>query len=183
MKCYLVRHGQDDDSVRGGWSNHGLTSIGVEQVENLAKEINKKGLSIGQIYSSDLERAKESALIISSSLNISITYLPEFREVNNGDLAGMKNDVANEKYPGLFWSSLEYSECYPNGESPEMFYNRIHKAWSKLKAVVSEDTSDVLLVTHGGVIEVIMCIENGIEFTNKKKHFSMPSAKMITIEL
>lgn len=183
MKCYLVRHGQDDDSVRGGWSNHGLTSIGVEQVKNLAKEISEKGLSIGKIYSSDLERAKESALIISNSLNIPITYLPEFREVNNGDLAGIKNDIANEKYPGLFWLSLEYSECYPNGESPEMFYDRIRKAWIQLKNIVLEDMADVLLVTHGGVMEVILCIENGIEFTNKKKHFSTPSATLIPVEI
>ncbi|MCI8346918.1 MAG: hypothetical protein HFJ12_03095 [Bacilli bacterium] len=32
--------------------------------------------------------------------------------MNNGDLAGMKNDLAEEKYP--------------NGESPVEFYNRIY---------------------------------------------------------
>ena len=27
MICYLVRHGKDDDSVRGGWSDYSLTKV------------------------------------------------------------------------------------------------------------------------------------------------------------
>lgn len=31
MICYLVRHGQDDETVRGGWSDHPLTEAGIHQ--------------------------------------------------------------------------------------------------------------------------------------------------------
>ena len=39
MKVYLVRHGADDDSIRGGWSNHPLTDEGLKQSEELAKKL------------------------------------------------------------------------------------------------------------------------------------------------
>lgn len=184
MVCYLVRHGQDDDSIRGGWSNSGLIAIGVEQVNKLANEILQKNIVVDCIYSSDLQRAKETAEILEKSLHAPIIYDSAFREANNGDLAGMKHEIANEKYPGVYWSALDYSECYPNGESPELFYNRVNAAWINLKLEIQEKSLDnVMLVTHGGVIEVILCIENGIEFSNKEKHFSTPAATLLPIEM
>lgn len=180
MICYLIRHGKDDDTVRGGWSNAGLTSVGIQQVNKLAKEMLKKNIDIDCIYSSDLQRAKETSEIIAEYFNVPIIYKPEFRETNNGDLAGMKNETANEKYPGLYWSTLDYSECYPNGESPEIFYNRIKNGWMKFRnEILVQSSKDVVLVTHGGVMEVILCIENGIEYSNKTKHFATLNAKLI----
>ena len=184
MIFYLVRHGKDDDTVRGGWSNHGLSSFGVEQVHELAEEIVAAELKIDCIYSSDIQRAKETAAILSNRTGYQIEFLPGFREVNNGDLAGMKNDLADKKYPGLYWSALAYDECYPNGESPEMFYHRVKSAWSEFKNCrLQKPSKDALLVTHGGVIEVILCIENNIEFSNEKKHFSTPGAELIEVEV
>ena len=63
-----------------------------------------------------------------------------------------------------------------------MFYQRIKTTWSALKIKVAEQSvKDVLVVTHGGVIEAILCMENGIAFSNKEKHFSVPYAKLIPI--
>lgn len=39
MKCYLVRHGKDDDSVRGSWSVAPLTEQGIEQIKVLANNL------------------------------------------------------------------------------------------------------------------------------------------------
>ena len=35
MICYLVRHGKDDDTVRGGWSQQPLTDEGKVQAAEL----------------------------------------------------------------------------------------------------------------------------------------------------
>lgn len=183
MLCYLVRHGKDDDTIRGGWSNHGLTTSGIVQVHELAKELIAQNMKISCIYSSDLERAKETANILGDYLKCPIMLTSEFREVNNGDLAGMKNELADDKYPGLYWAALGYEECYPNGESPKMFFERIKTAWLEFKSKVAQSSEDVLLVTHGGVMEVILCIENGIGFSNKVRHFSTPNAKAIAIKI
>ena len=42
MFCHLIRHGKDDDTVRGGWSNIGLTEYGVEQVHKLGEDLKEK---------------------------------------------------------------------------------------------------------------------------------------------
>ena len=70
MKIYIARHGQDDDSVRGGWSDCSLTDLGVKQSVDLADEILSKSdeYNIGMIVSSDIIRAKQTALIISERL-------------------------------------------------------------------------------------------------------------------
>lgn len=182
MTCYLVRHGKDDDSVRGGWSSAPLTNDGIMQVKQLAQNfLSKDRLNVGRIYSSDLRRAMQTASILSEALSIPVTKKPEFREVNNGILAGMDNRIAAECYPGLYWSTLEWDQPYPSGESPCQFYNRISNAWRKLKIEFQDTNHDFILVTHGGVINIILCIENGIPFSNKKTPFPIRNAEMIAV--
>lgn len=184
MTVYLVRHGKDDETIRGGWSDHGLMYAGVEQVNKLAAKMIAENMTIDHIYSSDLQRTKETSEILSKYLKCSIEYNADLREVNNGDLAGMKHESANEKYPGLYWSSLGYDERYPNGESPKMFYNRVNTAWLELKSkILKQPLKNSVIVTHQGVIEVILCIENGIVYSNKTKHFSVPYAQLMPVEV
>ncbi len=185
MICYLIRHGKDDDSVRGGWSGTPLTDTGTEQINQLADFISdrQKKLNIVRIFSSDLLRARQSAEIIAVRNGLDVTYLPSFREVNNGELAGMKNSDALKKYPNLFWKKLEWEEKYPNGESPRDFYERIEKAWGQFRLAVKKSNGNVALVTHAGVIEVILSLVNGVEFTNKTKRFSTPNAVLIPVEI
>ena len=182
MFCHLIRHGKDDDTVRGGWSSIGLTEYGVEQVHKLGAQLQEMELGVDLIYASDLQRAKETAEIIAEYLGASIEYRPEFRETNNGNLAGMKNEEAAEKYPGMYWSTLEYDQCYPNGESPETFYKRVEEGWEKFKEEVkATGAKNVVLVTHGGVIEAILCKEKYIKYSNKTKNFAIGAGKMISI--
>ena len=61
MICYLVRHGKDDDTVRGGWSQQPLTDEGKAQADELASFVQISGLEIKHIYSSDLLRAMQTA--------------------------------------------------------------------------------------------------------------------------
>lgn len=184
MNCYLVRHGKDDDSVRGGWSAEPLTEQGIEQVKALADNLSSDSqMNIVQIFSSDLLRAKQTAEIISQKIEAPVEYLPQFREVNNGVLAGMKNSEALIEFPGLFWKTLEWDECYPEGESPHIFYDRIRNAWSAFVNSIQSIDGDVLLVTHGGVINVILHIINSLEYSNKTKPFPVKNAELITIRL
>lgn len=184
MIVYLVRHGKDDSTVRGGWTSHGLTQEGVAQVHTLAEELRRNPRNIRRIYSSDLPRAAQTADILATVLDLPIRLLPGFREVNNGDLAGMDNGLAMQRYPDLFWSSLGFTESYPNGESPERFYRRVQEAWRTFKEdALRHPSEDIILVTHGGVIEAILCMENGIEYTNMQRHFAAPNATLIPIEI
>lgn len=184
MICYLVRHGADDDTVRGGWSASPLTELGISQVEQLSARLTADArFCAAHIYTSDLPRAKQTAEILAVALNLPVTELPLFRETNNGELAGMDNDLANQKYPGLYWSALAWDEHYPGGESPRDFFDRIERAWLAFKAQLQEGGENVMLVTHAGVINAIACIENNTAYTNKHLSYPTKNAEMVAIQI
>lgn len=181
MICYLIRHGQDNETVRGGWSQEPLTPNGIEQVKKLAEYCEKENLKIQHIYSSDLQRAKQTADAIADALNLPIIQLPQFREVNNGCLAGMENTIALERYPGLFWNQLGWEQCYPDGESPKQFYERIQAAWETFSEEIAFQNENVVLVTHGGVIHVIRTLLENRPYTNQEKHKKVDYAEIIVL--
>ena len=176
---YLMRHGADPTDRYGGWSTYGLTEKGREQVHKAKGFLCNKGIS--RVYSSDLARARETAEIVAKELALEITYLPQFRETNNGLLAGMLKTEAAEKYPGMYWNALAWTESWPEGESPEQFFQRIQTAWQEFKRRVGED--NVLLVSHGGVMNIILCLENGIPYTNKETRFPVKDAEIVQVKI
>lgn len=180
MRIYVVRHGQDDDSVRGGWSDCGLTELGIEQANTLAKnlKLHQAEYNIGLIISSDLKRAAQTAEIVAASLDLAIETSEKFREVNNGNLAGMKNEIANKLYPNIYWKNLDWEQQYPNGESPKEFYERISKSWTNLIEKYKSYNKNILLVTHGGVINIIKTIIENKPYSNKNKYQGIDSCKI-----
>ena len=182
MTCYLARHGKDDDTVRGGWSKTPLTEEGIRQAESLASFIHNNKLDIKHIYSSDLPRAMQTAEAIGNQLQLPVIPMQEFREVNNGILAGMNNDLAAETFPGLYWNTLDWEQRYPEGESPREFYERVCEAWNRFQSSALEHTENVLLVTHGGVIQVILSIVNGEEYSNRKTLRKIRNAELIVLD-
>ncbi len=180
MKVYLVRHGADDNSKRGGWSNHPLAEEGQQQSQELAQRLIESNCDAEIIISSDLLRAKQTAEALAVRINLEIEYNPDFREVNNGDLAGMDNDLASELYPNLYWRKLEWNQQYPNGESPKEFYERVKNAWEKL---LSNKHKSIILVTHGGVINVIMHLVNGVVYSSKSNVYKVGTADYVKISI
>jgi probable phosphoglycerate mutase len=179
-----MRHGKDDDSIRGGWNHSPLTEQGILEIEKIASELTANpNFRIARIFSSDLLRARQTAEIIASKFCVEIECLPQFREVNNGILEGMKNDIAQVRFPGLYWNTLGWDERYPNGESPHQFFDRVSKAWNDFKKQAQQLDGNVLLVTHGGVINVIYHIENGLPYSNTKKSLSIKNGELLLLKL
>ncbi len=173
MKLIFVRHGKDNDRYRGGWSSLDLIPEGVEQAKQLAKHLrdNNHTYQIKHIVSSDLTRTLTTANIISCELGLPIQKEFQIREINNGDLAGMLNDTALKQYSGIFFSSLEMDEAYPNGESPNDFYLRIKKWFSDFSSNYRDVKGNILVVTHGGVINVVYHLVKDIKWNNKGRVF------------
>lgn len=51
----------------------------------------------------------------------------------------LKTDAV-EKYPGIYWNALDWTEPWPEGESPEQFFQRIQNAWYEFKTQVGDET-------------------------------------------
>lgn len=180
MKIIFIRHGKDDDRYRGGWSNLDLIPEGVVQAKKLAKHLkeNESNYNISHIIASDLPRTMTTANFISSELVLPIIKDPNIREINNGDLSGMLNDEALSRYPGLFFDTLKMDEPYPNGESPNDFYFRIKNWFDNFIFNYKNMDSNVLVVTHGGVINIIYHIVKNIEWSNKSKPFKVSNCSI-----
>ncbi len=163
-EIHLIRHGEDEQDKIGGWSNNRLTSKGIEEVNDLINVIDNH---YDLFVSSSLERAKETAEILNSKLKSNIIYDNCFKEINNGDLANLTKKDFMKQYPGLYFSSLGIDDHYPNGESPREFYIRIRDAF--LKLLEENQGKKILLVTHGGVITIILAMINGYEYSTKLK--------------
>jgi len=160
----LVRHGQAENNLYGligGWSNVQLTELGIKQAEAVADRLREELKGTYKMYSSDLKRAKQTAEIISRKLEVTPTYVMEFREYNRGIVNGMDRKEA-EKYrqevtdPVLDWRP------YPESESWREFYHRVASFMDKL----SEKEEQVLLVSHGGTIQNIIRWWLGIPLTD-----------------
>ena len=178
----LMRHGQDDPDWLGGWSDAGLTEEGRRQAEEAAEKLRRDFPGIRRIYASDLPRAWETAEIAAREFGLPVVPVPGFRETNNGRLAGMQKAEAREKYPGIFFAALDFDEPYPGGESPRAFRDRIEAAWAEFRRDTEELRGDTLLVTHAGVINVILCHESGIPFTNREMTWPTPHAGIVAVE-
>ena len=72
MNIYFVRHGEDDEKYRGGWSELPLVQLGIDKANKLGKYLNKhcNEYNIEKIISSDLTRTKMTAEIINTYLNL-----------------------------------------------------------------------------------------------------------------
>ena len=185
MKIIFVRHGKDDNNYRGGWSKMDLIPEGIEQAKQLAKHIkeNNQEYQIQKIVASDLPRTMTTARFISTQLGLPIQQEWRLRETNNGDLAGMLNEEALKRYPGLFFSSLKMDEAYPNGESPNDFFNRIKIWFDEFVAIYKNINENVLVVTHSGVINIIYHLVNGIEWNNQSHIFKSANCSIHILDV
>lgn len=180
MKIIFVRHGKDDSNYRGGWSTMDLTEEGKIQAMRLAEFLySQKGtFDISKIVSSDLPRTVSTAKAISHKLKIPFHVDARLREMNNGELAGMKNEVASIKYPGLYFNTLKMDEKYPNGESPREFFDRIQKWFFDFIKMYEDSESNIIVVTHSGVINIIYYIINNMAWTNREKPFKVSNCSV-----
>ena len=72
MDLYILRHGDAGPhlSSKTGDKNRSLTSLGKEEITDVARALKKIGVKINVIFSSPLKRAHESAVIVSNILKI-----------------------------------------------------------------------------------------------------------------
>ena len=174
---YLVRHGLDDETFIGGWSDVDLTSTGIKQVENTRDYIVDNNLLINNIISSDVKRAKTTSHIINEKLNVDIILDKNLRELDKGTYTGIKKILLSDKELNSI-SNYEIYDRYPNGESMYDLYERIKKLLEKIK-----DKDNTLIVTHRGVINMIYYILNEISLDMNKERFNVTHASLHELDI
>lgn len=154
---YLIRHGEahsNVESVIGGMNGDlGLTERGVRQAQALAERLRGGEIKADVLYASTLPRARQTAEYVAEALDMPITWDDELHELRPGQADGLRVDEARERFEGFTRFLHEsYTPIAPEGESWGSFLMRAAAALERL--VTHHRDQTIVLVTHGGVIEV-----------------------------
>jgi len=148
----LVRHGESAAVVPGSPESDDppLSERGAEQVTALAARLD--GKRIDGVWSSDLIRARDTALAIARSRGIDVVQRRELREVFLGDWehGEFRRRAATGDPEFLAFVAAGRWEAIPGGENDEAFRDRISAAVEEAAAAHAHGC--VAVVCHGGAI-------------------------------
>lgn len=157
LRLVLVRHASstwNDERRIQGQLDPPLSAKGREQAERVAARF--RGVAVEGFYSSDLRRAVETATAIGRELDREPELVPELREVALGEWEGLKRDEIVARYPDEWerWRDHPSWDIVPGSEGTDAFEGRVGAVLDRLLA--RHSTGRVLVVTHGGVIQVAL---------------------------
>lgn len=147
MALYIFRHAatgfnnKDDERLRG-WLEVPPTPEGLQHVRENSRYL--KTLPIRQLYSSDLDRAAQTAQIIGHATGAKPVLTAALRPWNTGVLTGRP---LHDVLPWLLHYEHNAETPVPGGESYATFYRR----WSGALAHALEIARHVDRQTHGHV--------------------------------
>ena len=151
----LMRHGRsraDDEGVHEGRYDSPLTETGISQAQTRAEELLRHEFKFDKIIASTLIRARETANIIGKALNTPVETDPDWMEFNNGPLAGLPFDVAEERFPTPQFRN-PYEPFHGTGESDLEFHRRGSQA---IENIVRKGAGTYLVVAHGGILNAAL---------------------------
>ena len=159
MRILLARHGLTDWNIQNrfqGQSNIPLNVVGVRQAQALGSRL--AGEPIDHIYASDLDRTSQTASAIAAHHQCPLALTSALRELHFGEWEGLTYEQIQESDPqGLeTWNQDTLDYAPPGGESLKVLANRISTFKEDISTRHSRGT--VLLVTHGGCLQVLLCL-------------------------
>lgn len=159
MQVILVRHGATDWNLQGrcqGSSDRHLSEVGVRQAEQIAERLRVEG--IAAVYSSSLQRARQTAEHISRPHSLPVLIEDAVRELDHGDLEGLTFNEIKSSYGDFLvrWRSEPGEITVPGGER---LADVAARAWEGLNRIALRhaDTERIVIVSHNFPILGIIC--------------------------
>jgi probable phosphoglycerate mutase len=155
----LIRHGESQSNVErriGGHTPMPLTALGRRQAERAAAAL-ARDLAPTAVITSDLVRARDTAIPIAAAAGVDVQPDPGLRERSLGLLDGLSFADAEARHPDLFarLRARDASFCPPGGEPVADVYARVASAVDR--AVAAHRGGRVVLVSHGIAIFHALC--------------------------
>ncbi|QAT88009.1 alpha-ribazole-5'-phosphate phosphatase [Corallococcus coralloides] len=153
----LLRHGETEWNALGrlqGHLNSTLSREGQRQAEALAARL--ATLPFQALYSSDLDRAVQTASRIAARTGHDVQRDARLRERGLGVLEGLTRAEAGQRHPAVFAAYTEGHADYvvPEGESASQ---RLRLALHCLEELGARHPgARVVVVTHGGLLSALL---------------------------
>lgn len=159
----LVRHGESEANtahVFAGHNNAPLTEAGRRQAEETAAELDRR-FRFDCIYTSDLQRARDTAAPIAKRQGLTPISEPDFREIDVGEWAGVKYAEMPTRYPETYgmWQNDLY-RCRPDGGEP--MADMVARVWKAFDRVVAENRGKTILIaSHANPVKTLTARAHG----------------------
>lgn len=162
----LLRHGDiEHDGRLIGLTDLPLTERGQRQLAASWGRLSSLA-PVTAIASSPLQRCREFAVKHALDGSLTLKVDPRFAEMDFGDWDGQPVAALEQTHPGWGGALAEGRLSPPGGESFEQFRTRVLGGLAEW--MTEARGSHRLLVTHGGVITVLMAELLGTEFSVAK---------------
>jgi len=169
----LVRHGETAWNTERRLQGHidiPLNDTGLSQAEATARSLARAGLRFSALYSSDLERARQTAAAIARAHALPPQHDPRLRERHYGHLQGLTLDEAEHRHPENFrrFKARDPHFALPDdGESLNTLAARVHAALEDIAREHAGET--VVVVTHGGVLDMVYRTARGLSLSGPRQ--------------
>lgn len=159
---WLVRHGETDWNREGRWQGQAphaptLNVTGRAQALGLAMQL--QGRDFAAIYTSDLQRAQDTARTLAHQVAAPLYFEPRLREMNLGVWEGMLTEELTRRYP----SELREREVNPLTARPPGGGETVAEVVTRVRAAADDiaqrhASASVVLVSHGLALAALRCL-------------------------
>ena len=184
----FLRHGEPvGGDVLRGRVDHPLSELGWSQMQKAAalcseRKVTPSTPSWTHLISSPLQRCRVFAEHLAGVTALELQVAQQWQEIDYGDWDGMLlSDWRKEAGQQFKEFRNDVSKLHPpNGEAFLSFRDRVLTAWNGLADLA--DGSHVLVVTHGGVLRVVLPTVLGMPL-NRSYPLHIPFASFSRIAL
>lgn len=165
-RLIAVRHGEtawNRVSRIQGHTDIPLNEAGLWQARQVGEAVAAEG--VDAIYSSDLQRAADTARAIGQAAGVPVNLDVALRERHFGELEGLTHDEINTRWPeqARRWRGRDPDYGPQGGETLKDFHARCVGALTRLAQRHPGQT--VVLVAHGGVLDCFYRAANGVDLS------------------
>ena len=158
---YLVRHGSNDmlpRALAGRLPGVHLNDQGRAEAERAAQRLKSK--PIRHVFSSPMDRGRETAEPIGRALGLAVEISEALNEVDFGEWQGAEMPTLNCDARWKRWTKYRSGLRLPQGELMVAIQARVVSEMIRLKDLFPED--HIVLVSHGDPIRAALCHWLGI---------------------
>lgn len=172
----VIRHGETPWNVDRrvqGWHDIALNDNGRQQAQALGRHLARlhhaAEQKIDALYSSDLARARETALLLDESLGLGLKLVEGVRERRYGILEGHPFDRLHEHQPeaAKIWAARDPDGVIEGAETLRQFQQRVVSAINELALRHRGDR--IAVVTHGGAMDIIWRQASGLDLQDPQR--------------
>lgn len=179
----LLRHGESVGNAEGyyqGQHDFPLTERGRNQVQRLISRWQADGTPFDQVIASPLKRASETAALIAKALGVPLQMDSDWQERDNGELAGIKRNVADQQFPKPDFFT-PYDSIAGTGEGDFALFLRAGRA---VHRIMQMPPARYLVVSHGGILNQAMNVILGItpQANGQGAHFRFGNTAFSTLQ-